>query len=230
MLKQRRILLSLSIVIFVLVATAFTFRVVQFKKTHYKVGSVPPEIVNQLLPKDVPISSIRPPALRAIDPIRYGGTTSVVSIIEYGDYECEYCRRMRTEIDSVARSYNGLVRFVWRDFPIEEIHKGSTEVAIFARCAALQGKYWPIHDALMTAEKLNEKTLQQIADSFGLDPIFQKSCRQDAAMEQMVLRDLSEARADGINSAPFIFVGTQAFDGYVDAETLRQAVEKAISS
>jgi protein-disulfide isomerase len=210
------------------VSVIVILRAVQFQKTHYRVGEVPQDVVNQLLPKDIPLSALRPPAIRQMDPIRYGNATSLVSIIEYGDYECEYCKQMAPIIQSVAAQYGGDVRFVWRDLPNLDKHNNALPAAIFARCASLQGKYWQAYDLLMSAEKLNERTYDDIAEKIPLDIELLDSCRADKTFEGLIKNDLQEARADGIKGAPLIFVGTQAFEGVVDAKTLKDAVDKVI--
>jgi protein-disulfide isomerase len=228
--RQRIIILILCILFFALLGTYAVVRIVYFRQNNYRVGSIPPEIVNQLLPKDVSLSSMRPPALRASDPVRFGYATSLIAIVEYGDYQCPGCRSMDTVIQRVAATYGGKVRVVWRDALAEGMHPDALSAAIFARCAGLEGKYWQAHDDLMKAERLNEGTLIDIAGRLRLDMKLLAACRKTPAVQAAVRIDTSEAQADGIKSVPFFYVGTQAFDAAVDAETLKAAVDRALNS
>lgn len=218
------------LVLFVLVVGLIITRISFFNKTMYRVGEIPQEIANQLIPKIIPISSLRPPALRMIDPIRYGNATSLVSVIEYGDYECESCRDMKPIIESVIPKYKGKVRFVWRDMPNESQHKNALSTAVFARCAGLQGKYWETYDALMTRTTLGETEYRRIAAGLGLDDALLRGCRNDPTAEASIKKDVEQARADGINSVPLTFIGASAYEGTLDEATLKQAIEKELSS
>ncbi len=216
--------------LFALVVGLIITRITFFNKTRYRVGQIPQEIANQLLPKIIPISSLRPPALRMIDPIRYGNATSLVSVIEFGDYECESCRNMKPVIESVIPKYNGKVRFVWREMPNEVQHKNALSAAVFARCAGLQGRYWEAYDALTTRSSLGETEYRRIAAGLGLDETLLRACRNDPDTEASIKKDVEQARADGINSVPLTFIGASAFEGTLDEATLKQAIEKELSS
>lgn len=228
--RQRTILLIVCLIFFVAFSALIIQRRLEYRRTHFAVGAIPQEIVNQLLPKVRPLESLHPPALRFTDPIRYGNATSVLSVIEFGDFECSYCRDLAPIIKKTIGSYEGRVRFVWRDFPIEEVHDEAMPAAIFTRCAGQQGKFWETYDALMSDVELGDRTYRDIATSLNLNRDLLNDCRANPATEAAIKRDRDEARADGIQSAPFLFVGTKAIDGFVDADTLKKAIDDALSS
>jgi protein-disulfide isomerase len=201
-----------------------------FKKTHFRVGSVPQAFVNQLIPKDIPPGEIRPPAIRPTDFIRYGSATSVVSVIEYGDFQCEACKSMAPVISNLVSTYNGKVRFMWRDFPIEDQHPDALNAAIVARCAGLQGKFWDAYDALMAAHGFDERTYRDLANRLHLDLSLFSACRQDPAVADAIHADFQAAKADGIKTVPFIFVGTKQFEGVIDPVTLKSALDAQMTS
>lgn len=228
--RQRLIILILCVLFFVLLTVFVVDRVIRFQRNSYRIGSIPTEIVNQLSQKDVPLAQMRPPALRATDPMRFGNVTSVISIIEYGDYGCTACRSMDAVIQRVAAPYRGDVRVVWRDFSMEDGNDASIAAAVFARCAGMQGRYWQAHDELMRTQTLNDAAYRNIAEIIGLDQRILASCQKTKAVKDAVVNDMREAYSDGIRGTPFLFVGTQAIDGAIDAETLKQAVERALNS
>jgi len=230
MISNRTVTLGVILALFGLTTTILVVRAVHFQDTHFRAGSVPTELVNDLIPKDIPVSSLTPPAIRLHDPLRYGAATSVVSVIEYGDYECEFCKAMHTVITDLLPQYRGSVRFVFRDLPIELKHKDAMGAAIFARCAAQQGKFWNAHDALMKSESLSERTMRRIASELAVNESALDACRKNPEIEAAIRRDIEEARADGIQSIPLIFVGTTAYDHYMTTEELRDAIQASISS
>ncbi|MEO5927214.1 MAG: thioredoxin domain-containing protein [Patescibacteria group bacterium] len=225
--RQRLLLLAGTVLFFALVVAGYIWWRVDFKSNHFRTGLVPQELVNQLLPKDIPLDSMRPPAIRVTDPIRYGGATSVISVIEYGDFECPYCKQLAPEIKKALEAYRGDVRFVWRDYPITSLHPHAMDAAIFARCAAVQGRFWEAYDALMSATNLNESLYQQIAARAGLNASALSSCRNNPSVKAALEQDVEEANADGIHSAPFLFIGTTAIDEFIDAETITKAISEA---
>lgn len=216
--------------LFVLVSAFFIWKWISFNQSHYRVGNVPPEIARALLPKNIPLSAMRPPAIRPIDPVRYGGTTSSLSVIEFGDYQCEFCKQMHDVIQQVVPAYHGTVRFVWRDFPIEEKHGDALPAAVFARCAGLLGNYWDAHDALMASKNLGNGTYNAISGTLGVDKTILTSCQKDSAIQDTIRLDKQAAEADGVHSAPFIFVGTTAFDHALTADELTKAIDAALGT
>ncbi len=230
MISRRNLALGIVVALFIATTTIAIVRAVHFNDTHYAAGRVPTEVVNELIPKEVPVSSLTPPAIRLFDPLRYGAATSVISVIEYGDYECEFCKAENDVITKLLPSYRGNVRFVFRDLPLDSIHPRAMTAAIFARCANQQGQYWPAHDALMRSENLRESTLRDIMNALNLDASLMNACRDNPEVQAAIEQDVREARADGIQSVPLIFVGTTAYDHYMTAEELKEAIDTAISS
>ncbi|MFH1077770.1 MAG: thioredoxin domain-containing protein [Patescibacteria group bacterium] len=228
--KQRLIILCLCVALFLLLAAALVQNRIQFNRTNFRVGSVPIELVNQIIPKDVPLSEMRPPALRASDPMRFGNATSLISIVEYGDYQCEGCQAMDAIIQDVARQYGGKVRVVWRDLPAVSAHRQAMPAAIFARCAGYQGAYWQAHDALIRAPSIGSGTFSDIARDLKLDTTLLSACRSSADVQAAIEQDINEAQGDGIKSVPFFYVGTQAFDTSISGDELKAAVERALGS
>lgn len=230
--RQRNILLGVCTLLFLSICVALIYRRISYNQTHFQVGSIPSEITNELLPKNIPIDSIRPPALRITDPIRYGNATSIVSVIEFGDFQCEFCRQMSADIKHIVENYGGTVRFVWRDLPIEDSHTQALPAAIFARCAGIQGKYWEAFDALMASPTLNDGVYKNIATRLKLNTQTLDTCKKDPSLgiEATIRKDVQSARADGIQSAPFIFIGTKAFEGQIDPTVIRKTIDESLSS
>src|SRR5205085_12202407 len=97
-----------------------------------------------------------------VDHIR--GPASARAIVEYGDYECPYSRRAYREIQRVEPRVTGGVRFAFRHFPLTGIHPHALAAARAAEAAALQGRYWDMHDLLFHRQKaLEDEDLRRYA-------------------------------------------------------------------
>ena len=102
-----------------------------------------------------------------------GEKTAKVALIEYFDYQCPFCVNFFDEtMPQVLTSYilTGKVKYSVRDFPLEEAHRNALQAAEAAHCANDQGKFWPMHDALMgNSHALDRPKLSLYAQDVGLD-------------------------------------------------------------
>src|SRR5690349_4269798 len=77
-----------------------------------------------------------------------GPSHAAVTIVEYGDFECPNCKQAAPAVKLVLARFAGRVRFVWRQFPLEEVHPHALHAALASEAAAGQHKFWPMHDLL----------------------------------------------------------------------------------
>ncbi len=226
----RILILSLALMILVVFSGWFTVRELQSRKTKFAVGVPPADIQKVFGSEPTDLARLRPPAVRAKDPIRYGSATSVASVIEFGDFECEACKETRNVIEAVVPKFAGNVRFIWRDLPIRAENPHAFEAAIFARCAKEQGRFWEAHDALFDSPALGERTYAAIASLLKLDSPSMARCRQDALVRAELETDLDTAERDGMTLAPTLFVGTKAIRGSVTTEELERELKLFLAS
>ncbi len=230
MIRPRIPLLIFCVLLFVGISGWYMYSTVRLVRTTFPAGAPPADVLKATLPKQLPLAQLRPPAIRPTDPVRYGGATSVASIIEFGDFECPACRHMQQTIEIILPKYQGRVRLVWRDLPVEDVNPHALEAAVFARCAQAQGKFWAAHDALFANETLNEAVFRSLAAQLQLEPALLESCRRDATLKKAIQTDVDVARGDGINVAPLIFIGTKALTGVIAPETLEQELKLFLAS
>lgn len=202
----------------------------QTSQRSFVTGAPPIDIKNSLLPENIDPAKMRPPAIRPTDPIRFGSVTSVASVIVFGDFECESCKAVDDVVRRVLPSYRGNVRFVWRDLPVTDVNPSAMDAAIFARCAGLQGKFWEAHDALYRVKTLNELAYNAISSELQLNSGQLQACRRDPAVRQAIQQDIDTARNDGVNSAPFLFIGTKAWVGPITVEQLQSDIKLYLGS
>ncbi len=230
MTSHRSLVLAVSVFLLLAVSGWLVYSAVDTARTKFESGNPPPDVQKALQPHAIDLGVMRPPALRATDPIRYGSVTSSMSVVAYGDYECPGCRAMNNILTTVIPTFKGTVRLVWRDLPIADENPNAMSAAIFARCAGEQEKYWEAHDSLMDADTLGEGTYAAIAQQLKLNLRSLADCRQNPNISKDIQQDVDEARTDGVDSAPFFFIGTKAVRGQMTAEDLQKEIKLFLAS
>jgi protein-disulfide isomerase len=160
----------------------------------------------------------------AVDHVR--GPEDALVILEYGDYECPYSRQAYRNIERVARRLDGGVRFVFRHFPLTEIHPHALGAACAAEAAALRGRFWEMHDLLYHRQRaLEDDDLGRYATELGLDPARFDADRISEAVLERIRRDVGSGQASGeVLGTPTLFIdGVVHRDGY-DVDTLLEAL------
>lgn len=228
--RVRILLLALAILLFLGIGVWYIYSGVRLARTTFPSGAPPQDIKNAIVPKQIELSRLRPPALRQTDPVRYGNATSAASVIEFGDFECEACKQVKQTIERVIPSYHGRVRFVWRDLPVTDVNPRALDAAVFARCAHLQGKFWDVYDALFARDVLTESAFRDIAEQARIDLPSLAACRKDPTVRSTIQREVDVARGDGINTAPLIFVGTKAMRGVIAPDVLDREIKLFLAS
>src|SRR5258706_7154211 len=99
-----------------------------------------------------------------------GPATAAVTLVQYGDYECPYTRQSTTIVRAIQQQLGDQLRFVYRNFPLTEIHPHALHAALAAETAAMQGKFWEMHDYIFHHQHtLEDANLEQFAEAVGLD-------------------------------------------------------------
>lgn len=132
-----------------------------------------------------------------------GNPQGSVTVVEFFDYNCEYCHMMPSILNQVIRS-NPNVRLVYRDYPV--LGPSSTYAARAALAASMQGKYMPFHNALFATRGLNEGTISSIASQVGVNmPEFNRDI-MSGAVSQQIASTSSAARELNLNGVPVVVV------------------------
>jgi protein-disulfide isomerase len=170
------------------------------------------------------------PQVASDDHVR-GPADAPVTVIEYGDYECPYCRGAFRDVHEMLDSYPGTIRFVFRNFPIPQLHPHAMQAAEAAEAAGAQGQFWPMYELLLQPNAhLDADSLATYARLIGLDvPRF----REDIAEERYAAKidgDVQEGLRNGVNSTPKFYVNGQRVDGKVPLENLEELVRQAVDA
>jgi len=157
-----------------------------------------------------------------------GNPSGDVTLVEFFDYNCPYCRRVAPTVVELEEADPDL-RLVYKEFPI--LGPGSTFAARAALASRKQGKYLAFHNALMQArEQLAKDQVKKIAAAVGLDTDRLQEDMNDPAIEQTIQRNLDLANALGITGTPSFVIGDQVVPGAADLRTLQRMIAHARQS
>jgi len=164
------------------------------------------------------------------DPIN-GPEDAPITIIEFSDFECPYCRQWFAQVYTRLReTYPDQIRFVYRDFPLTSIHPNAFSAAEAANCAGDQGAYWDFHDQLFNqALGLGKNAYQQYADQLGLNLETFTTCLDTRKYEEEIQADFDFAAQLGVRSTPTFFINGIALVGAQPFETFQQVIEKELA-
>ena len=140
-----------------------------------------------------------------------GNPNATVTLVEFTDYECGFCaRHVKDTVPELEREYiaTGKLKYVFRNFPLESIHKKAFKAHEAAVCAGEQNKFWEMHDRLFAHQSaLTLADLPGHADALGLDPERFQSCLNLGRHAAQVRRDLAEGQKAGVTATPAFFLG-----------------------
>lgn len=140
-----------------------------------------------------------------------GEASAPVTLVEFSDYQCPFCKRNATEVmPELVKQYvdNGKVRIVMREMPIENIHQFALGAANAALCAREQGQYWAMHDLLFAnQQKLQADDIKAYAVTIGLDAAAFDSCLAESRFANEIKADQAEGQKLGISGTPSFVAG-----------------------
>ncbi|WP_159732311.1 thioredoxin domain-containing protein [Sphingobacterium sp. 18053] len=143
-----------------------------------------------------------------------GNLDADLVIVEYGDYQCPYCGAAYPVLKKLLKKFSGEVKFVFRNFPLSEMHEYALPAAIAAEAAFLQDKFWEMHDAIYENQrKLDDQYLFKIAEKIGLDMEKFKSDIQKEELVNKIDADLQGGVISGVNGTPSFYVNGKKFNG-----------------
>jgi protein-disulfide isomerase len=187
------------------------------------------QFLEELRKKYKATTTLQPPVVQVSDggrPAR-GPASAPVTIIEFSDYECPFCKRASSTVAEVLRHYGDKVRFVHRDFPLN-FHQHARLAAEAAACAHAQGKFWEYHDRLWKAEDLSESGLKSLAKETGLDATKFDECLQKKPHTAAIDRDIEDGTAAGVNGTPAFFINGRMLSGAQPFEAFKQVIDEEL--
>jgi len=168
----------------------------------------------------------------ATPPNVLGSPTAAVTLEEFADYQCPTCAAQHLKIKEITGLYGNRIKFIYRSFPLQQIHKNAYEAAIAAEAAGMQGKFWAMQDQLFTNQKdwsnssEARKIFEEYAQKIGLDiPKYQADIAGLPAKTR-VDNDLARGRGAGINGTPTIYLnGRKLLLEQMEVSALKQLID-----
>jgi predicted DsbA family dithiol-disulfide isomerase len=157
-----------------------------------------------------------------------GPAAAPVTIVEFSDFECPYCKRVNPTLEQVAAKYGDQVRIVFRHFPLS-IHANAQKAAEASICASDQGKFWEMHDLLFNEQsKLAVADLKEKAGRIGLDAAKFDECLDSGRHAKTVESDLREGAVAGVAGTPAFFINGRFLSGAVPIEEFAKLIDDEV--
>lgn len=179
------------------------------------------------------------PDVSEVDHARGGDATAPVTIIEYSDFQCPACGSFEPLVQSVSATYGDRVRIIYRHFPLSTLHPNAEAAAFASEAAAMQGKFWEMHDLLFDRQK-DWDELDSPTDMFAayaglleLDVTQFTSDLTSDAVKDRVQIDVASGNAAGISATPTFYLNGQVIDFPANANPatyLTQQIDAALAA
>jgi protein-disulfide isomerase len=158
-----------------------------------------------------------------------GRADAPVTVLEYGDYECPYCRGAARDVREMLARYPDTVRFAFRNFPIIQLHPHAEQAAEAAEAAGAQGKFWPMYELLLEPSSgLDLSALLDYAAGLDLDVGRFRDEVTGRAHAAKIERDVQDGIRDGVNATPKFYVNGERIDGKLPLEGLEDTIRAAV--
>lgn len=150
-----------------------------------------------------------------------------LTIVEFLDYQCPFSIEVSGVVRELAAKYGDRVRFIMRDFPVQELHADAVAAAEAAGCAEAQGKYWQMHDRLFALKgQLARKDLDLAAQQAGLDRAAFAACLDSRARLSEIQADLADGQAAGARGTPTFFFDGRRVEGSIPKEAFEALIRR----
>jgi protein-disulfide isomerase len=157
-----------------------------------------------------------------------GAENAEVTLVEYGDYECPHCARAYPIAKQLQKHFGKKLRFVFRNFPLSEMHPQAEAAAETAEFAGSKGKFWEMHDLIFENQpRLGPELFVELSEQLDLSSAALQEALQQATFQKRVRADFSGGVRSGVNGTPTFFINGHRHDDSFDYETLVAAISGA---
>jgi len=171
-----------------------------------------------------------PANLATEDDPSIGPADAKLTVVEFLDYQCPYCNEASSTFREMAAAYGDRVRFIVRDFPVQELHPDAVSGAEAAGCAEAQGKFWPMHDRLFALKGVMARAdLDRAAAQSGLDMKVYAACMDLHVRIDEIQADAVAGIAAGVRGTPTFFFNGQPVEGAIPREAFDALIKRFLS-
>ena len=159
-----------------------------------------------------------------------GPADAKLTVVEFLDYQCPFCNQVSSTFREAAATYGDRVRFIVRDFPVQELHPDAVTAAEAAGCAEVQGKFWPMHDRLFGLKgQMSRPDLDRAAEASGLDMPLYAACMDLHARIDEIQADAAAGVAAGVRGTPTFFFNGQPVEGAIPREAFDALIQRFLA-
>ena len=157
-----------------------------------------------------------------------GATKPIVTIVEFSDFECPFCRQVQDTLRQILERYGGEVRLVFKHLPSEG-HRNSLAAARAAYCAGEQDRFWQFHEALFASPSLSQGVINEIAGRLGLGREKFQSCLSAERSRTAIIKDIETARRYRVDSTPSFLINGRLVKGARALTEFQALIERELN-
>jgi protein-disulfide isomerase len=159
-----------------------------------------------------------------------GDEKAPITLVEYGDYECPHCGMAHPIVQRVRKHFGKRMRFVFRNFPLSQIHPNAEPAAETAEFAAANGKVWEMHDGIFeNQEQIGPPLFIELAQALKLSAEDLETALAIGKYAPRVKEDFLGGARSGVNGTPTFFINGHRHDGSFEFEDLVGAIEERVA-
>lgn len=160
---------------------------------------------------------------------RRGPADAPVTLVEFSDFQCPFCKRVQPTLRQVFDEYEGKMNWVFKDLPLTQIHPAAQRAAEAARCAGDQGKFWEYRDGLFQAKRVSDEIHPEMVKELGLDAEAFEACLDSGKHRAVVQAARSEAQSLGISGTPAFIINGILLSGAQPKEEFVKIIEAELA-
>jgi len=170
------------------------------------------------------------PPVNDNDHIR-GPKNAPIELVEYGDYQCPHCGAAHPVVISIEEAFSKNLRFIFRHFPLSEVHPFAQPAAMAAEAAGMQGNFWEMHDMIFENQShLSERALIIFAETLKLNMHKFAIDFRSGQIVDKVESDFESGIRSGVNGTPSFFINGIKYNGIYDFRSMAEAIERSASA
>src|SRR5215468_4342281 len=176
-----------------------------------------------------------PPIFRAElsvagEPFR-GSEKAPVTVVKFEDFQCPFCKQVQPTFNELLSQYDGKIKLVHKDLPLDSLHPRARQAAEAARCAYEQGKFWDYHDKLYTnSPKASADDLKSFAKEVGLNVDSFDRCFVSGKYKAVVQQDLNEGAQLGLTGTPTFFINGREISGNQPLDAFEAIIDEELAA
>jgi protein-disulfide isomerase len=158
-----------------------------------------------------------------------GDEQAPVTLVEYGDYECPHCGRAHPVVKAVRKHFGKQLRFVYRHFPLTQVHPMAEPAAEAAEFAGANGRFWEMHDGIFeNQESLSPQMLAELAQPLGLSSEDLLRALKSHEFLPAIKEDFTGGVRSGVNGTPTFFINGVRYEGVPEFEDLVDGIDEEL--